>query len=802
MSHRFSLPWFALLILVSCPIVSIAQQAELSDAPQGEVQVAQEKMVELSPSDLPANVEPEKLLPAGVILHVRINSSGELLDDASKMITPFIPEKAIGPVAQMALQQPNPLLALIGFQTMGQPLSVEMLSGMSGVDPTRAATLSFYLDNPQQGFVLCVPVLDLERPSALLQNMLRPNQAPEEIELDGGTALRVQSSDLEMFVVCSKDTVCVCGSARLAQALLSSQPEQKLDSAKFIAKAIKKHSSDNLVVVIDPAPAKGFLPMINGFETIPPEQVAKWRDDLLANVGPQDLDSFNRQIKTQLGVEDVEQLLDYVECIALGSYEVTFKELKLAAKDFKGVTFAIDLQEEFQSFEMSLFSDAIKPANATQPLPMADVKKVVASLPGPHDFLVLSGQAAKPEKSRYLADLVARIGAKMTEKNLPMDLHDNVQAAIDGYEPVPTLKSEVEWTIGTSFLFDSVEADQYDDAMTYLTDFWASFSVVSLQAIPLQKDGFLESHFNQKSKTTNANYANWQKLWKNMNANESIFEQSSDSRAEALEDGVHRLTYEDTYRSKAGLFGYNEHELINRYFTLYRNQADHTLLWPGGNDPDRFLSFKPEQEAPAISRLFDNAQLPEDVQQIELWRNIHRVVGFVDAVEDIESLLHKEMSAYLAEVQKVGAGAKDENDWIELIPEIEAIEMPITVAHVQWDPASKEVYLVTPASLAFPRPKVLPAVLELLKDYRTESPKLGGAIVHHQTQAGEYDLVVTQSTAGMAKLVRSVGNNVADEYLNNPTGQQKLQQLLSTELDRKTEEGFRLMTNSNWMFLD
>ena len=197
---------------------------------------------------------------------------------------------------------------------------------MSGVDPTRAATLSFYLDNPQNGFVLCVPVLDLERPAALLQIMFRPDQAPEKIELDGGSALRVQSPDLEMFVVCSKDTVCVCGSLRLAQGLLSAEPKQKLNTAKFIAEAIKKHSSDNLVVVIDPAPAKGFLPMIAGFESIPPEQVAKWRKDLLSSVGQQELDSINLQIRTRLGVRDVEQLMDYAESIALGSYEVTFKE--------------------------------------------------------------------------------------------------------------------------------------------------------------------------------------------------------------------------------------------------------------------------------------------------------------------------------------------------------------------------------------------------------------------------------------------------------------------------------------------
>ena len=807
MGRRFFLPWFALLVFVSCQVTATAQQqVEMGGARQNGVQRgaqnAQQMMLELAPSGLPDNVKPEGLLPAGAILHVRVNSSGELLDDASKMLTPFIPEKAVGPPAEMAMQQPNPLLALIGLQTMGQPMSVEMLSGMSGIDPKRPVTLSFYLDNPQQGFVLCLPVTDLERPSALLQNMVRPVQAPQKMELNGGSALRIQSPDLEMFVVCSKDTVCVCGSVGLAQALLTAQPEQKLNTAKFITEAVKKHASDNLVVVIDPAPAKGLLPMIKGFGTIPPEQVVKWRNDILDNFGPEELNSINRQIKTQLGLRDINQLMDYVECIGLGSYEVTFKELNLAARDFKGVTFAIDLDEEFQSFEMSMFSDAIKPANLMQPLPMADVKKVVKSVPGPHDFLVLSGKAAKPQKSAYLAAVVDRIGEKMTEKKLPMDLHDNAQAAIDGYEPVIPLESKVDWSIGTSFVFDSVEADRYEEPWTYLADSWQSFAMVSLQAIPKQEKGFLESHFDEKSKTTNSNYANWQKLMQQVNADDSFFDQYSNSSAEELEDGVHKLTYEDSYRTKSGFFGYNEHELINRYFTLYRNQPDHTLLWPGGNDPELFLSFKPQPEAPAIGRLLDNAALPKDVQQIQVGRSIQGVVGFVDAIDDVESLVHKELSAYLAKVQKIGAGANDENAWMKLVPAIEAIEMPITVAHVQWDPVSKQVYLVTPAQLTFPRPKVLPAVLELLKDYRKSSPELGGAIVHHRTQEGEYDFTITQSTAGMAKLVRSVGNNVADEYLNNPQGQQRLQQLFETELDRNSYEGFRILTNSNWIFLD
>ena len=109
---------------------------------------------------------------------------------------------------------------------------------------------------------------------------------------------------------------------------------------------------------------------------------------------------------------------------------------------------------------------------------------------------------------------------------------------------------------------------------------------------------------------------------------------------------------------------------------------------------------------------------------------------------------------------------------------------------------------MTPLGITFPRPRVIPAVVELLRDYRDVSDSVGGAIVTHTTRDGEYKIVVKQSTAAMSGLIRTVGNNFADEYLSGPAGQQKLQALFVTEQDQSLDDTHRLITNTNWLFLD
>ena len=274
----------SLLPAANSTLCAIAQQTD-SVARQDATQI-QPSAIVLEPSGLPEKFVPEALLPSGALVHLRINSTGQLLEDASAMATPFIPEEALGPRARVALEQPNPLLALIGLQSTGQPFSIEMLSELSGIDSARPATLSFYLLPPDQGFVVCLPVFDLNRVSALLNNLLGPRVRTEKVQLQGGFAQKIETGDMTMFVLASADTVCVCGSTAIADAILNSPAEANLSESQLIADTLERHEDDDLWLVIDNTPVKGLLPTLEPFETLPPVLVERLRADILAEIDP------------------------------------------------------------------------------------------------------------------------------------------------------------------------------------------------------------------------------------------------------------------------------------------------------------------------------------------------------------------------------------------------------------------------------------------------------------------------------------------------------------------------------------
>lgn len=801
--------FFVVVVLVSfgppsVPLVNARSQQDVGlpeHLHESSVQ-DDDSIIVLTPSGLSTNSDstPESILPAGAILHLRVNGCADLLNDISRMATPFIPERALGPPAVAALAEPNPLLALIGFQTIGEPLSVDRLAQISGIDPARPVSISFYLAPPQHGFILCLPVLDLNRPAALIQNLLPPHRFVERLELDGGFAQHVSTPDLDLFIVCSADTICLCGSPELAQQVLQSTDGQRLHHSERITYAVRANQAHNVLLAIDAQPMKPLLPLLYRFHEMPPRELAELRAEFLSQMDFETIHSINRQLRSY-GIANIEQAMDYVECVVTGGYEIFFETFKKLANDFHGLVLAVDLNDEFQTLRFSLVSDGIQPTRATHPFDLAAVRQVMSSLPGPHDSLVLSGRKPMPTKWPWIENFILRVGEKMRAKDLPMEVYAHIRQAYDDYAPVTPLESKVDWTIQTSFINNVKTPAEFDSLTTYWEQSWHQFQWFTLLAIPPQDLGFLETHFEQTAAATNANRARQQNFWRQVNSLEPILTTSSNSRLESMPNGVHKLVYEDIHKSTFGWFGYNEHELINRYFTLYRDRDDHILLWPGGNLVDLFSGLEPQPTPPAVDSLIDHSSLPNQVQQLEISRNIHHFVNFVDFVDSLEELVHRELSTYLNRLQSIAGEPGSGKPPMMLIDEMAALEMPLIVTHVMAHSDTDELYLLTPLGLAFPRPRIVPAAVQLLQDFRQISDAVGGSIVHHAVHDGRYEMVVVQSTAGLSKLIRSVGNRIADEYLHHPQGQQKIRQLFHNDLDDSLESEMPLLTNEFWGFL-
>ena len=96
----------------------------------------------------------------------------------------------------------------------------------------------------------------------------------------------------------------------------------------------------------------------------------------------------------------------------------------------------------------------------------------------------------------------------------------------------------------------------------------------------------LERFFEQKAETTNFNDQVYRRFLEQAGFDQPFYTKNSRATSHDLGGGVTKVVIENSYTVPWGLFGYNEHELINRSFTLYRNTGMLTLLCLGGSDPE------------------------------------------------------------------------------------------------------------------------------------------------------------------------------------------------------------------------
>ncbi|MCE9548134.1 MAG: hypothetical protein K8T25_21890 [Planctomycetia bacterium] len=774
----------------------LAQPPDANEIPAGRApDGAPAPLWMIKPSGLPAGQTPEKVLPAGVILHLRLKNAQSLLDNVSQLAKTFVPPRAVPPPLKKSMDEPNALLAIIGMQTMRKPLSVEALAKMSGIDPARPISLSVYPGVPDESFVLLLPVQDLAALSAMF-NQIPIRGAPQEVALEGGSALQLEvDRGRRLFIVASQETVCVCGSRPIAEQLLSA-PE-RLDKSAFISRVLQQHPQDNLVLIFDAAPLRPILPMLNRYASVPDRAVMDLRRELLSGMRGRDLQTLNLQLRKRLGVRDVNELLDYVECVLAGSYEVLAENLLAQAATFDGASLALNVSADFQRAHFSLYSRSIKAAGGAKPLPLSEVGPAIGSVPGTHNYLLIAGQSPPATKAQIIGDVLERIGAKMKAKQLPLTFHAMLKKAFDDYQPAEGLESKVPWTISSMFGSGPIKPDAEATLMSYVQSWHKSQELTNVTAFPKQQPGFLKEFIEQQARTNNLNDRVYRRLLQETGIGAPSYVRDCRVAFAELPGNVTKITEETSYTTQWGWFGYNEHELINRRFTLGRDVGNLTLLCPGSRDAAGLANYERKPIPPAIKRLLTAAHVPADANQIEIARILQSVNDVTDIMVDLETLVHKDASDFLAKANAIRLqGGSDE----EILKQLANLEWPPEVFELKLDP-ERGFYVTTPVYLTLPRPKMMPEVAELFKDYRALADEQGGAVGYQRTRDGEFEVVLVQSTEALATLVRTVGDRVFEGYVQNPEGQAKLRKLLRTPLDETARRQAPVLVNPNWEFL-
>ena len=759
---------------------------------------AEQGAVELPESALPAGSS-ETVLPPGAILHLRLGGLGQVLESLDRLLVPFVPAQALPVELRDFLAQPQPLLAFLGAQSVGQPLTPALVTQITGIASDRPLTLTFYPAAPQQGFVLALPIGDRAALAGLLMNITAAVMA-EPIDLGGKVGLDIQGGNRDLperlVAVSSPDTLFLCGSPELALQIVASVGGPTLGGSPAVAKALADHARADLAIVLDASMLKGLLPMAQkNFATIPPAMIAEARATLAQMERPARA-QLDLRLRMQFGIS-LDTLIDYTECLAVATYETLFAALAREIAGLDGLAIAVNLDGGDLRATLALYSAGVAPANWPQPIPRAAVDAGIALLPGERNLIAIAGQAPTPKPSAFTAAWVAKVNVKLAAKRLPPTLGGLLTRFAAGQIAAPTLAARVPWMIETQVT--TVEAPAPAAASSLGS--WASAVGAWLSAggtgtvvlLPTDDGSLLEKHLREEAAAADASAAAWNAL------SEPLFgapfaDRAHRVRSEPAKDGVGTIISEDAWITRNGFFGYGQHELINRSFTRWRAHAGHLLVQRSASDA-RWLAgvaAKPRPLPPAWVELL--AMPSADASAIVAGRQLHRVVDLVDLLVDIEALARRELDAYLTQAQALITRHPNREALAEALA---GLDMPLLVAGLErGDDGELRCRLL--GNLRYPRPALLPLVRGLFADYAAKADRLGGGVAWQRVAMGRVEWTLIQRSDAIATLVRTVGDALCGTYLNDPKGRQTLQRTLSVRGDGLGIVGRPLATNPLW----
>ena len=775
-----------LLLAVLLPLTMVACAA------------AEDGAMALPESALPAGAA-ESVLPQGAILHLRLGGLAQVLESLDRLVVPFVPSKALSAEQREFLAQPQPLLAFLGAQSVGQPLTPALVSQISGIASDRPLTLTFYPASPQQGFVLALPIADRAALAGLLMNTTAAVMA-EPIDLGGKPGLDIigGNSDLpERFVaVTSPDMLYLCGSPELARQIVAAAGGQALATSPAVAKALADHAKADLAIVIDAGMLKGLLPMAQqNFATIPPGSIAEARA-ALAKIDRPTRAQIDLRLHMQFGI-GLDALVDYSECLAVGTYEVLFAALMRELAGLDGIALAIDLGERDQRATLALYSAGVVPANWPKAIPRAAVKAGLALLPGDRDLIAIAGQDPAATPSAFTAAWVATVNAKLAAKRLPPTFGALLTRFAAGQMSAPTLAARVPWMIDTQVTTAPAPrpaaAASLGEWATAIGRWLSSGGTSSVTLLPTTDGALLEKHLREVAAAADANAAAWNAL------SEPLFgapfaDTAHRVRAEPAKDGVGTIISEDAWITRSGIFGYTQHELINRSITRWRTFAGHLLVQRSASDT-RWLTTvaaQPRPLTPALAGLL--ALPPADASAIAAGRQLHLVIDLVDLLVDLETLARRELDAYLAQAKALDA--KHAADPEALAEALAGIDMPLLMVALERG-RDGQLSIRLLADLRYPRPAAMPLVRGLFADYAAKADRLGGGVAWQRVSPGRIEWALVQRSDALAALVQTVGDALYGTYLNDRQGQQTLQRTLNVRGDGRPM-GPSLVTNPLW----
>ncbi len=761
---------------------------------------------QLADHGLPAGDAREVLPGPGALIHLQFHDILSVLEGVEEILVAGIPDKAAPPDVQQLLQTEHPLLTLLGMQTLQQPLTPEVLEQSTGINARGTIGLTLYLGDPRRMFILSLPTRNREPLIPLLNAALQPSDI-EEVSISGQRAIRVVSKRIkflpELYLVSSSDTLYLCGDRSLVQALYLTPTAQRFGQDPFMSRALPATETKQMRMVLNPAMAKPLALQLQGVSMIAKMMIPQQRAALLERIPQEAKQQIEMQMRMQLGVRDLEQLVDYAECMVIATLEQLIDFISGRMLAFEGFTMAANLQDGFVEFNASLHSSRFKAETCTKSVPMDQVKRALAWLGSDYQSFTVSGKKIQPKASPILLAWAKRVQKQCEKKKLAWPGLVRFVEMLDELRPVPKVESRMPWIISTRAPLHP--APSLEDAAS-LEDYFVSLELPvyrSVKITPDQGRDFLEACFREETEALNKNrelgqgFANTFQKQKPWCLHQNRFQMSP------LDGGVTRYTRESVWTSRSGIFGYDQHALVNRKVVNARRVGDYLVYHRGAQASSWLAGLEANQSrriAPGVIDLLD--RVPEGANYVSVLRVLQDLPQWVGWVGAMESRLHADAHKYL---QKAQAAVDSSSDLENAKYKIRGMKMPMIIGSVNIHPETKQIYALLPAGnmpLMLPRPKVIPLVEKLFEDYAAQADSVGGSLVYTKVSDESCQFAMLQSTAALTTLTRTVGNALFENYLATQERQAQLQRQIMTQRDGDvTAFDEVIVRNPQWAFI-
>jgi hypothetical protein len=720
-----------------------------------------------------------EVLPAtGALLHVQVSDPLSALEGIEDILVSGMPQKALPPEMQDLFSTEHPLLTVLGLEAVQEPLSPEVIERKTGLDSRGSISLTAYLGDPRRAFVLGLPAPGREPLAQWLSMLLEPEEV-EEISLGEKRALRVVSPKLkwlpELFVVTSDSTVYLCGDRSLAIALHNSPAAQRFGQDTFMSRVLPAQDKQQVRLIVNPTSVKPLAMQLQSMRGLVGMIIQQQRGKLLQNLPAEAREQFEMQVRTQFGVKDLDQFADYAECVIVATLEQLIDFITGGMVSFEGLAVSADLNDGVESLSLRVFSQKFQAEKSATPLPLDEVKRALAWLGPEIQYFSAVGQKPAPRDLPVLANWAERVRQQLEKKGLPSVALDRLEKMLQDRSPVPTVESQVPWTLTAHAPLRPLPSlDKAESIQDYFVDLELPVHR-PVKLVPGKDVAFLQRTFQAEADGLNRNRQLGFEFANSFQKQKPWVDQLNRFQSAQLQGGVAQLTRESAWITRGGIFGYDQHELVNRKVVWARQVGPYLVYHRGakGSDWLRELAPSPRREiVPGVSRLLD--QVPECANYVAVHRVLVGLPGFTEWLETLESRAHADVDAYLNKAQSLLDASAD----LEAAKQkIRGLKMPGLVGSLAVDPQNNKVYALLPtggAAFPLPRPRLIPVIQELLADYAAKADEVGGCLVTTRVKDEAWECSVSQRWDAVTTLTRTFGNTLAERYLSTQAGQQAL----------------------------